>query len=76
MTHHASRQCRQFYLFGSPKEVTLERNSAHAPECFTTRLGRLSPTRGATLCPPAASPKPDRSDDLELVDDDEVDEVR
>ena len=29
-----------------------------------------------TLCPPAAPPKPDRSDDLELVDDDEVDEVR
>jgi hypothetical protein len=27
-----------------------------------------------TLCPPAAPPKPDRSDDLELVDDDEVDE--
>ena len=27
------------------------------------------------LCPPAAPPKPDRSDDLELVDDDdEVDE--
>ena len=27
-----------------------------------------------TLCPPADPPKPDRSDDLELVDDDEVDE--
>ena len=27
-----------------------------------------------TLCPPAAPPEPDRSDDLSLVDDDEVDE--
>ena len=27
-----------------------------------------------TLCPPAAPPSPDGSDDLSLVDDDEVDE--
>jgi hypothetical protein len=27
-----------------------------------------------TLCPPAAPPEPDRSDDLSLVDDEEVDE--
>ena len=33
-TNDPSRQCRQFYLFGSPKEVTLESNSAHAPECL------------------------------------------
>ena len=29
-----------------------------------------------TLCPPAAPPEPDRSDDLSLVDDDEMDEDR
>ena len=27
-----------------------------------------------TLCPPAAPPEPDRSDDLSLVDEDEVDD--
>ena len=27
-----------------------------------------------TLCPPAAPPEPDRSDDLSLVDDDEVED--
>jgi hypothetical protein len=29
---------------------------------------------GVKLCPPAAPPEPDRSDDLSLVDDDEVDD--
>jgi hypothetical protein len=46
-----------------------------APTSSKAVLRALANYRGpVTLCPPAAPPSPDGSDDLSLVDDDEVDE--